>query len=279
MTIVADPRVRMVQEAMIAAGFDPGKPDGIWGRRTEAAIVAGAEVIAKALRAYGDLAPVAEDPVETSTAWRVNWKVALELAHHEAVIRQAYKDSAGVWTWSVGLTSATGHKVERYIGNPQPMQACMDLYVWALQNYAHQVEDVFAGVPLTLPEYAGAVSFHWNTGAIRRANWVQMFKNGQHAAAEASLKTWNKSGGSVVKGLTSRRAAEADLIWRGVWSQDGRITEYTRLTSRSTPIWASAVRVDVEAEVLAAFGRQVEPVIDALPQPDNVPAAPTLTPA
>lgn len=33
----------------------------------------------------------------------VTYRIALEVAYHEALVRRAYKDSVGVWTWSVGL--------------------------------------------------------------------------------------------------------------------------------------------------------------------------------
>ena len=59
--------------------------------------------------------------VPTGAALVVDYDVAMEVAGHEAIIRQAYKDSKGIWTWSVGLTSATGHVVERYIGKPQSL--------------------------------------------------------------------------------------------------------------------------------------------------------------
>ena len=45
----------------------------------------------------------------------VDFEVAIEVASHEAIIRQTYKDSVGVLTWDVGMTNATGHTVERYI--------------------------------------------------------------------------------------------------------------------------------------------------------------------
>lgn len=49
------------------------------------------------------------------TTWR--WS----LLANEALVRQTYKDSANVLTRCVGMTNATGHRVERYIGNPQPL--------------------------------------------------------------------------------------------------------------------------------------------------------------
>ena len=74
--------------------------------------------------------------VPADAALVVDYDVAMEVASHEAIIRQAYEGSQGIWTWSVGLTSATGHVVERYIGKPQSLEHCLSVYVWALDNYA-----------------------------------------------------------------------------------------------------------------------------------------------
>ena len=55
-----------------------------------------------------------------------------ELLHHEGLVREAYRDSAGVWTWSVGITSASGHRVERYRDSPQSIARCLEVFVWLL---------------------------------------------------------------------------------------------------------------------------------------------------
>ena len=78
--------------------------------------------------------------VPADAALVVDYDVAMEVASHEAIIRQAYEGSHGIWTWSVGLTSATGHVVERYIGKPQSLEHCLSVYVWALDNYADAAE-------------------------------------------------------------------------------------------------------------------------------------------
>mgnify|MGYP001964492486 CR=1 FL=1 len=199
----------------------------------------------------------------------ITYRTALEIAYHEAIIRQAYKDSVGVWTWSVGLTAATGHDVLRYKDNPQTMEHCLAIYVWALNNYADAVRKAFAGTPLTEAQFAAALSFHWNTGSISKASWVGMFKAGRMADAEASLKSWNKAGGKVVLGLTTRRGMEADLLFRGRWSADGTINEYTRLTASYTPVWSSAKRVNIEAALRAALGDEqpLDPGAEPTPAP------------
>lgn len=186
----------------------------------------------------------------------ITYRVALENASHEAIVRQAYKDSVGVWTWSVGLTNATGHTVTRYKDKPQTMEHCLRIYVWALNNYADAVRAAFKGIQITEAQFAAALSFHWNTGAINKASWVGMFKRGDMVAAEKSFKSWNKAGGREIAGLTSRRAKEADLLFRGKWSNNGTITEYTRVRADYTPDWSSAKRVNIEADLRKALGNE-----------------------
>lgn len=166
--------------------------------------------------------------------------IAMEIIGHEAIVRQAYKDSIGTWTWSVGLTSAAGHKVERYIGNPQPLERCLEVYLWALDNYADDVRALFKERDLTEAQFGAALSFHWNTGALLTASWVAPFKAGDMADAERRFMFWNKP-----PEIVPRRRAEADLLFRGVWSNDGKATEYTRLKPNHTPDWSSAIRIDV----------------------------------
>src|SRR5690606_24496553 len=153
----------------------------------------------------------------------VDFDVAIEVACHEGIVRQAYKDSVGVWTWSVGLTNATGHNVERYIGKPQPLEHCLAVYVWALDKYAEAVRRAFRGHTLTKAQFAAARSFHWNTGAIERASWVNHSKAGNMAAAKKAFMNWTKP-----PEITGRRRAERDLFFDGKWANKGTMTEYTR---------------------------------------------------
>lgn len=204
----------------------------------------------------------------------LTYKVALEVASHEALVRQTYKDSVGVLTWNVGMTNATGHSVERYIGNPAPLQHCMNLYVWALRSYAKQVDEAFAGHKLTEAQYAAALSFHWNTGAIKRAAWVTHWKAGRIAEARKAFMNW-----VTPKEITARREKERDLFFDGKWSNNGTMVEYTRVRSNMQPDWSSAKRINVEKELKAAFGNTPVVKPDQTPQPDTHSPAPTLTPS
>ncbi|WP_404864518.1 glycoside hydrolase family protein [Georhizobium sp. MAB10] len=198
----------------------------------------------------------------------------MEVAAHEALVRQAYKDSEGVLTWCVGMTNATGHRVERYIGKPQTLQHCMNIYAWALTNYAEQVREVFKDRPLTQAQFAAALSFHWNTGAIKRATWVKYWLRGDVERAREAFMNW-----VTPSSIAARRGKERDLFFDGRWSNNGTMTEFTRVTSQMTPDWSSGKRINVEDELRLAFASTPQVVVDQAPQPDAVPPAPTLTPA
>jgi lysozyme len=261
--------LRDFQRRLLSLGYDPGPVDGDWGAKTEAA----------ANSALDELEFHRGEEPDIPFIPTVNFDVAMEVATHEAVIRQAYRDAGGRWTWSVGMTSATGHGVERYIGKRQSMQHCMNIYVWALRNYASQVDEAFAGLDVNEEQYAAAVSFHWNTGAIGRSDWVQHFRRGMMTMAEASFRSTRVTvGGRPNAGLQRRRDREADLMFHGEWSSNGLMTEYTRLNSASQPVWASAIKVDVSRELLVAFGESVKPKLDEAPEPLVVPPVPTLSP-
>jgi lysozyme len=206
--------------------------------------------------------------------WHVDAEVALEVAAHEALIRQTYRDSVGVLTWCVGMTNATGHTVERYIGKPQTLQHCMNIYAWALENYADGVREAFKGLKITKGQFAAALSFHWNTGAIKRATWVQHFRAGNDAAARKAIMNWK-----TPPEIEDRRKKERALFFDGKWSNTGTMLEYTRVTAAMNPDWGSGKRINVAAELAKAFAGTIKPpVLDVAPKPDNKPIAPTLTP-
>ncbi|MGI9481201.1 MAG: lysozyme [Hyphomicrobiales bacterium] len=79
-------------------------------------------------------------------------------------------------------------------------------------KYAPAVEDVFQGHALTEAQFGAALSFHYNTGGIRRASWAKLWKAGQIAAARKAFMNWSKP-----KSIIKRRKAERDLFFDGRW--------------------------------------------------------------
>jgi lysozyme len=147
------------------------------------------------------------------------------IAAHEGVVTRAYRDAVGVWTIGVGHTAAAGGLVPKK-GMTITRAKALEILARDLPKYETGVDRILPP-SLTLPRkgggdegsacFDGAVSFHFNTGAIRKARWPALLKAGDAAAAEKSLKQWNKAGGRVLAGLTRRRAEEADLIFRGAY--------------------------------------------------------------
>lgn len=177
-------------------------------------------------------------------------KVALELIGHEAIVQEAYKDSVGVWTWGIGVTSRSGHSVERYKDQPQPIRKCIEIYLWLLQTrYMPDVLTEFAGRELTEAQFGAALSFHYNTGAIRRASWVDLWLAGRASAAETAFMEWSRP-----PAIIGRRTAERDLFFDGKWSADGKATVYPVRKPSYSPHWGGAKKVDVRADIEALLG-------------------------
>jgi lysozyme len=176
--------------------------------------------------------------------------IVLETAHHEAIVQEAYKDGGGVWTWAMGVTNASGHEVHpRYKDHPQPMRKCVEVSVWLLRTkYLPAVLRAFEGHELTESQLAAALSFHWNTGAIGRADWVTAWKAGSVMTARSAIMQYNKPA-SIIE----RRQKERDLFFDGKWSNDGKTTVYEVSKPSYAPKWSSAHRIDISADVEAAL--------------------------
>lgn len=178
-------------------------------------------------------------------------KTLLELISHEAIVRTAYKDSVGVWTWSVGITSASGHNVERYIKNEQTMEKCLEVFIWAVQRYANEVERAFVR-PLTESQFAAALSFHYNTGAIAKASWVKSFNAGNLAQSKKEFMNYSKP-----KEIIPRRQKERDLFFDGKWTSDGKVTEY-KTYSNGNVNWSSGKRIDIREDLKRALSSETK---------------------
>ncbi|SUZ33956.1 hypothetical protein ROE7235_03737 [Roseibaca ekhonensis] len=135
------------------------------------------------------------------------------LERHEGVVLKAYRCPAGIWTIGAGLTAASG-VVKPRAGMVISRAEATGLLQKALrQNYEPAVKRTMPGAKQH--EFDAGVSFHFNTGAIGRASWVQHWIDRNWGRVEHNLAAWNKGGGRVLPGLTRRRAEEYDLLADG----------------------------------------------------------------
>ena len=161
-------------------------------------------------------------------------RVAAELVGHEGLVRESYKDPVGVWTWGIGVTAASGHEIcPRYLDQPQSLAHCIEVFASLLRDrYQPEVDRVFDG-RLTETEFAAALSFHYNTGAIGEATWVKEWLAGDVAGARATIMNWCKP-----KAVITRREAERDLFFDGVWSNSGQVKAFPVLKPSYLPDYA-----------------------------------------
>lgn len=129
---------------------------------------------------------------------------------------EAYPDpgtGGDPWTIGWGATHMEGRKVCRDdVISQKRADALLDDH---LQSYAGEVAEALGGAPTTQDQFDALVSFHYNTGAIRRATLTRKHKAGDYAGAAREFARWTRAGGQVLKGLVRRREAEAELYRRG----------------------------------------------------------------
>jgi lysozyme len=183
-------------------------------------------------------------------------RIALELIAHEGIVTEAYKDSVGVWTWSVGITDASGHKVfPRYKDKPQPLEHCIGVYLWLLrEKYLPPVLAAFGKHDPSEAELGAALSFHWNTGAIARASWIGRFVKGDVDGARKSMLDWARP-----RELLARRRKEQALFFDGQWSEDGMALVYGVTKPSYKPVRGK--RVEVRALVEGLFADEPAPAL------------------
>lgn len=119
---------------------------------------------------------------------------------------KAYKDVVGVLTIGYG---STGPHVK------PGMVISQDQADELLRSDLRRFEDFVAAkcVPATDNQFSAMVSFAFNLGeeSLRTSTLRRMHMAGDYAGAKGQFARWNKAGGRVLKGLTNRRAEEAEL--------------------------------------------------------------------
>ncbi|MEL7784078.1 hypothetical protein AAG607_13710 [Citromicrobium bathyomarinum] len=179
-------------------------------------------------------------------------RTLLEIIEHEAIVREAYKDSKGIWTWGVGVTNDSGHDVfPRYHRKPATLEKVLAVFEWLLRTkYLPEVRRAFEGVTLSEAQLAGALSFHWNTGSIGEAFWVKSFLAGNLDAAYREFMNW-----STPQEIIGRRRLERALFFKGTWTSDGFVTLIERVHRNGNPDWSSRRQIDIRPQLRAAFAR------------------------
>lgn len=174
------------------------------------------------------------------------------LDSREGVVLKAYRDPVGVWTIGSGLTAASG-VIKPKAGMRITREEARDLLTKALRrNYEPGVAAAMPGARQAA--FDGAVSFHFNTGAIGRASWVKAWRaRSAQNVIRAKINLWNKGGGRVLPGLKRRRSEEADIILLDRWPADLKAVPDTPPANRRYAIIVVSLSPDEIARVREGF--------------------------
>ena len=122
---------------------------------------------------------------------------------------EAYPDpGTGGAPWTIGWGS-TGPGIRQ--GTVWSQEQCDRHFEADLVRYAAEVSAAIGSAPTTQHQFDALVSFHYNTGAIRRATLTRLHIAGQFDRAAEEFDRWRYAGGQVLKGLIRRRREEARL--------------------------------------------------------------------
>ena len=172
------------------------------------------------------------------------------LEHHEGVVLKAYRCPAGIWTIGAGLTAASG-VVRPKAGMVITRAQSQNLLTEALRrNYEPAVR---AAMPdARQHEFDAGVSFHFNTGAIRKASWVKQWRaKAAKSVIRAGLLVWNKGGGKVLPGLVRRREDEARMLLEGKYP--GKTAVSSLRKNDGSAVWVLDLSLVERARAAAGF--------------------------
>lgn len=122
---------------------------------------------------------------------------------------KAYKCPAGIWT--IGYGSTRGVKE----GDEITQAEADALLLEEAQEYLDEALRLSPRLRSATPgQQAAIASFVYNCGAgnYKKSTLKRNVDAGDFNEAKHSIKMWNKANGKVLKGLVTRRQAEADLL-------------------------------------------------------------------
>jgi len=176
------------------------KDDGIFGPKTLTAI--------KLWFASGRDLLRLDDPIVGAN--KTSQRGLDDLIQSEGFETKAYKDVKGIWTIGIGHTAAAGAPIPK-AGMVITEAQVKEIFARDIVKYETDVFEMLPNVPQHV--FDGAVSFHFNTGAIKRAAWVKHYLNGDMKAAREAFMSWRKPA-AIIK----RRTREAELIFEGKYA-------------------------------------------------------------
>ena len=159
---------------------------------------------------------------------KTSQKGLMALIVSEGVVLESYKDGVGVWTIGIGHTASAGAP------KPRPklkitMQKALDIFNIDIQRYEADVNSAIK-IKLKQHEFDALVSFHYNTGGIRRAKLTKSLNAENRTLAAEQFMGWLKP-----ISIKSRRVKEQKLFKTGNYGNYLSAMVYGRVNNNSKP--------------------------------------------
>jgi lysozyme len=162
----------------------------------------------------------------------------------------SYQDSIGKWTIGYGTTTINGAPVTQgmTITDAQADQYLMDHVTTAV---APSVKGVKAPITQSMFDAMCCLTYNIGSGNFGGSTLKQNVNVTKYLDAATNFLDWNKAGGKVLAGLTTRRAAEKDLFLKdGIPNVAGDLTP----TQSATPVGTVAPATSAPSTGLANGG-------------------------
>ena len=186
----------------------------------------------------------------------------MEIVSHEGIVPMPYFDSVGVLTFGIGHTRFAGEPFPEDLprGVAQPLDMVFDLFREDIGRYSRDVLSA-VNVPVEQHEFDALVSFHYNTGGIRRASLTKALNRGNRRLAADKFMAWRKP-----TEIIGRRRREQSLFRNGTYTSGGYAT-VLKATKSGRVLWSSGKRINV----MALLGDdQTDKPISAVLRPGSV---------
>lgn len=130
----------------------------------------------------------------------------------EGLFLHTYNDGVGVATIGYGHTTAAGPPSVHY-GMTITQQQADQILAADLLSVENDVNRLVKPT-LNQNQFDALVSFHFNTGALARANVLRAVNANLFNEVPGDLLMWDHGGGHVMLGLLRRRRAEGEMFMR-----------------------------------------------------------------
>ncbi|MGE0502277.1 MAG: lysozyme [Rhizobiaceae bacterium] len=166
----------------------------------------------------------------------------MEIISHEGIVQTRYKDSVGVWTIGVGHTKAAGPPDPSKFTGTMTIKEVFALFEKDIVRFARDVNTVLK-VDVSQSEFDALVSFHFNTGGIKKASLVKSLNAGNRPKAAKEFMNWKKP-----PEIIGRRRKEQKLFSDGTYSGKGKATVFPADAKGKVDFGKGKV-IDLESQV------------------------------